>query len=369
MFSAYGLEAPHIEREAVAPMNTRSATSTTIDRPPLTDWEMVLMDLMSIPSSTGNERGVALALESHLKRKFPAAKVYRQAVSDNRWNVIMERGVPLLTLSTHIDTVPGGPAPSFDGENIYGRGACDAKGQIVAQLWGLHQAIQRGVENFRCAYVVGEETDSIGARALMSMTPTPYILNGEPTGNKFVRRSWGGVDIEMTARGTSAHSSLGSSDSAIHKLVDDLSALRKAVPAGIELNIGTIQGGTASNVQAGHARCDICCRVRGGVEEVEALLSSTVQFSRWRQKSPPMIGLSLYVPSQFQSETCEVRFASDCSFYTGGYENVMLFGPGTIAEAHTDNESIRRAELAQGAATISDLIQAIESVHSGARAA
>ena len=327
------------------------------------------MDLMSISSVTGNERGVALALESHLKRNFPTAKVYRQSVSDSRWNVIMEQGSPALTLSTHIDTVPGGPAPSFDGENIYGRGACDAKGQIVAQLWGLHQAIQSGVDNFRCAYVVGEETDSIGARSLMSMTPTRYILNGEPTQNKFVSRSWGGVDIEVSARGTSAHSSLGTTDSAIHKLLDDLHSLRRAVPAGIELNIGTIQGGTASNVQAGQARCDICARVRGGTEELEALLASTIKHSQWHKKSPAMLGLPLHVPASFQPQSCEVRFASDCSFYAQGYEHVMLFGPGSIAEAHTDNESIRRSELANGATIIADLVRLLEVTRTKARAA
>lgn len=350
-------------------MSIRSTTSTSIDRPPLNHWEMLLMDLMSISSVTGNERGVALALESHLKRNFPDAKVYRQAVSDNRWNVIMEQGAPTLTLSTHIDTVPGGPAPSFDRDNLYGRGACDAKGQIVAQLWGLHQAIQSGVENFRCGYVVGEETDSIGARSLISMTPTSYILNGEPTQNKFVSRSWGGVDIEITARGTNAHSSLGTTDSAIHKLLDDLYSLRQAVPENIDLNIGAIQGGTASNVQAGHARCDICARVRGGTEELEALLSSTIKLSQWRQKSPPMVGLSLFVPSDYQAESLEVKFASDCSFYAQGYTHVMLFGPGTIAAAHTDNESISRAELAKGATIIDHVIRSIEKVNEGAKAA
>lgn len=350
-------------------MTTRSTASFTINRPPLNHWEMLLMDLMSISSVTGNERGVALALEAHLKCNFPTAKVYRQSVSDSRWNVIMEQGVPTLTLSTHIDTVPGGPAPSFDGENLYGRGACDAKGQIVAQIWGLHQAVQTGVENFRCAYVVGEETDSIGARALLAMTPTPYILNGEPTHNKFVSRSWGGVDIEVYARGTSAHSSLGTTDSAIHKLLDDLTALRQSVGPAIELNIGTIQGGTASNVQAGHARCDICARVRGGTEELHALLSSTIKRSQWRQKSPPMLGLSLFVPPQHEKESSEVKFASDCSFYAEGYRHVMLFGPGTIAEAHTDNESISRSELARGAAIIANVIGSIERRSKGAQAA
>jgi acetylornithine deacetylase len=330
---------------------------------------MLLVDLMSISSVTGTERTVALALEAHLKRNFPAARVYRQSVSDNRWNVIMEQGAPMLTLSTHIDTVPGGPAPSFDRENLYGRGACDAKGQIVAQLWGLHQAVQNGVENFRCAYVVGEETDSIGARALMAMTPTPYILNGEPTRNRFASRSWGGVDIEVYARGTSAHSSLGTPDSAIHKLLDDLHALRASAPASIELNIGRIQGGTASNVQAGQARCDICARVRGGTEELKALLASTITRSQWREKSPPMLGLSLFVPPRYEAETCEVKFASDCSFYAPGYKHVMLFGPGTIAEAHTDNESIRRSDLSQGAAIIANVIESIEGTSQGAQAA
>ena len=85
------------------------AREERVDRFELRPWEEVLIDLMRTPSVTGQEREVALLLEQHLKNNFPEAQVFRQHISDGRWNVIMEQGTPRLTLTSHLDVVPGGP--------------------------------------------------------------------------------------------------------------------------------------------------------------------------------------------------------------------------------------------------------------------
>ncbi len=326
-----------------------------------THWEEVLLDLTRIPSVTGNEREVATVLESHLAKNFPDAQLTRQYISDDRWNVIMEKGNPRLTLTSHIDVVPGGPRTSYTAERLFGRGVCDAKGQIVAQLWGLHNAVEEGITDYRCAYVIGEETDAVGARAFMALPKTEYILNGEPTKNRFVSRSWGALEVEVIATGKEAHSSLGTHDSAIHKLMEDLCYLRGDLPAGIDMNVGVIRGGTASNIQAGAASSDLCIRIRGDVAPARELLGRCLRHTQWREKSPPTEGLSLYVPDFVPECDVEVRFASDCSVYAEGYDKVMLFGPGDIANAHTEGEYIERRELRSAALLIAKLVVSIES--------
>lgn len=271
----------------------------------------------------------------------------------------MSRGEPKVTLTSHIDTVPDGPSVAVTPESIIGRGACDAKGQIVAQLWGLWQACQRGLANYRCAYVVGEEVDSVGARAFLDLPTTPYILNGEPTGNLFARRSWGVVDVELETTGRSAHSSLGAEDSAIHALVDDLSSLLRDVPDGMSLNVGTIRGGSAPNVQAAAASCQVCARVRGGIEPLRKLFKERLRRARWRLPDQATLGLELFVPESRCESALEVKFGSDCSIFAQRYERIMLFGPGSIADAHTEDERLSRTELAEAAAVLAGVLKEI----------
>lgn len=329
--------------------------------PTISLFEELLLDLIRIPSETGNEQAVALALESFLRARFPDAEVTRQYVSEDRWNLIMEKGAPQVTLTTHIDVVPGGPSAQITPTAIIGRGACDAKGQVVTQLWGLSLAIAQGVQSYRCAFVVGEEVDAVGARALMELPITPYLINGEPTENHFVSRSWGAFEIELSSVGTSAHSSLGTADSAIHKLVSELSRLLANQPDGISLNIGTIRGGLASNIQAPSASCDICARIHADGSVLEAFLNQTLTESTWRAKSEPIAGVELFVPPSERHKAIEVKFASDCSVYATRYPHVMLCGPGTIRDAHTETESISREALREGAQQIARVLIGLET--------
>ncbi len=327
---------------------------------PSNQFEALLLDLISIPSVTGNEMGVALVLEDYLKKEFPDASITRQPVASERWNLIMEKGNPQVTLTTHIDVVPGGPTASITPTSIIGRGACDAKGQVVAQLWGLQMALSHGIQGYRCAFVVGEETDAIGARALLELPTTPYLINGEPTENHFVRRSWGAFEIELSTNGTSAHSSLGTADSAIHKLVRELAIIIQNQPDDISINVGTIHGGLAPNIQAPFASCDVCARIRENSDVVRTFLDDALVETTWRAKSKPTDGLALYVPPHEQESAIEVKFASDCSVYASRYQNVMLFGPGSIKDAHTDTESISRVALREGAERIARVLFNLE---------
>jgi acetylornithine deacetylase len=331
--------------------------SDEVNATTLSYWECALLRLLSTPSVTGHEQGVALVLEDLLKARFEGAHVFRQDVGGGRWNIIMERGAPKITVTTHIDTVPGGPTPSFSATEICGRGACDAKGQVIAQLWGLERAIAAGLQAYRCAFVVGEELDAIGARALLDLPSTEYLLNGEPTENRFVRRGWGVHEVEVSAEGISAHSSLGTAHSAVHILVQELSDLLRHQSEDISVNIGTIVGGVAPNIQAPSASCILCARVRQEPDDFEALLNRQLVQCSWKARFPGTRGVELFVPALYTGPDIEVKFASDCSVYTNRYDAVMLFGPGRIEDAHTENESISRLALRDAAHIIGDLLR------------
>jgi acetylornithine deacetylase len=195
---------------------------------------------------------------------------------------------------------------------------------------------------------------------LLDLPATTYILNGEPTGSRFAKHSWGSADLEISTSGESAHSSLGTENSAIHKLIHQLQLLLVNQPPGISFNVGMIRGGLAANIQAPLASCDICVRIRDSSEGFERFLSETLHEATWVPKSPLTHGIDLYVPEGFRDESIEVKFASDCSLYVKGYESVMLFGPGSIREAHTDHECLSRSELRSAAERICEVVCMLE---------
>jgi acetylornithine deacetylase/succinyl-diaminopimelate desuccinylase-like protein len=162
-------------------------------------------------------------------------------------------------------------------------------------------------------------------------------------------------------QGESAHSSLGTENSAIHKLIEEVHRLLVSQPAGISFNVGMIRGGLAANIQAPFAACDVCVRIRDSSEQLEQFLRDTLQEATWTLKSPLTHGIDLYVPEGFDDQSIEVRFASDCSLYVGSYERVMLFGPGSIRDAHTEHENLSRADLRNAAERICEVVCMLEA--------
>src|SRR5271168_2430334 len=120
--------------------------------------------LVDIESVTGNEYAVATFLHEHLQ-KFAGAsggRVEKMEVEGERFNVFAHWGEPVVTLSTHTDTVPPFFSSREDAEFIWGRGACDAKGIIAAMCGAAENLIAEGVKNCGLLFVVGEERNSTG---------------------------------------------------------------------------------------------------------------------------------------------------------------------------------------------------------------
>ena len=122
--------------------------------------------LVDIESVTNNEAGAGEFLFRHLS---PLAATYgghveRMQAEAQRFNVFASWGKPIVTPSTHMDTVPPFFPSREDGEFLWGRGACDAKGIIAAMISAVEKLLAEGTSDVALLFVVGEERNSAGAR-------------------------------------------------------------------------------------------------------------------------------------------------------------------------------------------------------------
>jgi acetylornithine deacetylase len=256
---------------------------------------------------------------------------------------------PDVVFSTHMDTVPPYFGCTEDDEFLYGRGTCDAKGIIAAQVAAADQLRDAGVK-VGLLFVVGEERDSAGAAvANLSSKGSRFLINGEPTDNRLALASKGALRVEIRAKGRMAHSAypeLG--ESAIDKLVGALNDVL-AMPLPVEpeigpstLNIGLIEGGRAPNVIADKAEAHILIRLVGPADEIKQGILKTVG-------DRAEVKFSLELPFVRMRKvgslpTMVAKFTTDIPSLTAWGEPFLL-GPGSIHVAHTPNEKIAKSEL------------------------
>jgi acetylornithine deacetylase len=311
--------------------------------------------LIDIDSVTPNEYAVGTYLLEYLRNLANryGGEVERLEVAPERFNVYASWGDPVVTLSTHIDTVPPFVPSREDDSYIWGRGACDAKGIVAAMIAAAVNLLEAGIRNFGLLFVVGEERGSAGAIAA-AKTPrgSQYLINGEPTENRLALASKGALRFEIIARGKLAHSAypeLG--HSAIHALLDVLQDIRRiplphdALLGDSTLNIGTICGGHAPNVVADEARAEIMFRTVVDASPIRRALPAAVAGrARAREVShTPALRLNSFngLP------TTVVSFATDIPYLGGHWGEPFLIGPGSIHVAHTADEHIAKKSLVE----------------------
>jgi acetylornithine deacetylase len=305
-------------------------------------------ELIDIESITGNEAQVGTYLSRFLSHL--GYRVQEMPVEGDRRNVYASSdGPPKLVFSTHMDTVPPFISSSEDGDNIYGRGACDAKGIIAAQIAAAERLRARGA-HVGVLFLVGEERDSQGAKeANRHASGSRFLINGEPTDNRIGRASKGTLRVVLTASGRMAHSAyphLG--ESAIEKLVEALHRLlQMRLPENPEigpstLNIGLIEGGRAPNVIPDFARAQLLYRLVGPTDELRKNIEEAT-----RGLAVPEFALEIpYVKLRTVHGIPDMvaAFTTDIPALTNWGEPVLL-GPGSIHVAHTDGEFIAKREL------------------------
>ena len=319
--------------------------------------------LIDIESITPNEEAVGQYLFAHLSTlaASTAGRVERMQVEPHRFNVLAYWDPPVVTLSTHMDTVPPFFASRDDGEFIWGRGACDTKGTIASMIGAVEALLAEGVRQVALLFVVGEERNSAGAYfAAKHSRGSRFLINGEPTENKLALGSKGALRYEVEARGRMAHSAypeLG--ESAIEKLIDALDRVRRMplasdpVLGASTLNIGTIHGGRAPNVIPDQVLAEIFIRLVDDGDSTRAAMRAAVDGLAEAREVLCIPAVRLRALDGFA--TTVVSYTTDIPAFGGAWGEPLLIGPGTIHVAHTDEERVRKSDLIEAVGTYRSL--------------
>jgi acetylornithine deacetylase len=305
--------------------------------------------LVDIDSTTGREAEVAQWLTRFLRDR--GYEVREQPVANGRFNVYATTGAaPEVVFSTHFDCVP----PFFPSREergmVFGRGSCDAKGILAAQVTAAERLRARGEQRIGLLFVAGEERGSDGARVANDRAPANvrFLVNGEPTDNRLGAATRGVLRVRLHASGRAAHSSFPElGDSAIDKLLDALMVVR-----GIELpddpllgrthyTVGLIEGGVAPNVVSPHASAELLFRTVGEGSPVRAALAPVEGLVTVEQVLD-IPAVKMHVVSGF--DTAVFPYTTDVPLLTN-WGTPLLIGPGSIHVAHTDEEHLAIDEL------------------------
>src|SRR5581483_4753260 len=329
--------------------------------------------LIEIPSISGAEKAVAEFLADYLSRM--GFSVDLQEAEANRPNLYARHGEPQVVMSTHTDTVPPYVELREDAQAIYGRGACDAKGIIAAMVKAAEQLLAVGATDFGLLFVVGEEAGSAGACAANQMANrSRYLINGEPTESRLALGSKGALRAALKATGRAAHSAyphLG--ESAIDKLLDILADLRRLeLPTDARLgpstlNIGIIKGGVATNVIAPEAEAELLFRIVTDAATVKRLFEAMVSGRAEIAYSFACDAVFMEALEGFDTEV--VAFTTDIPLL-GNWGKPLLFGPGSILDAHTEHERISKSELLRAVDVYTEMVTTLQArIADGARPA
>jgi acetylornithine deacetylase len=253
--------------------------------------------------------------------------------------------------STHYDCVPPFmPSDVRDGR-LHGRGACDAKGILAAQVAAAEELRRAGERRIGLLFVVGEERGSDGAAAAnRSPVGSRFLINGEPTDSRLASATRGVLRVKLRASGRAAHSAAPEhGESAIDKLHDAIFALRGIdLPADPILgrtfySIGMIEGGIAPNVIPPRASAEVLFRISRPADEVlECLrvLEPAIAIEEVLRVPP----VQLLTFDEAGLETAIFPFTTDIPLLDR-WGAPMLLGPGSFLVAHTDAEHVGIAEL------------------------
>jgi len=314
-----------------------------------------LLDWIHIESISGNEGDYGDALVRRLEAEGLGVK--RQELEPGRFNVLARGRDPLVVFCTHIDTVP----PWFGGERkgdvITGRGSCDAKGPALAMIEAGRRLLASGEDRIGYLFTVAEETDGSGAQHAEAERTEDwrprFTIVGEPTENRFCRGGKGVYKCDLHAKGVGGHSSEPIGPSAVHELVHAIHRLlsdgwgRHAVFGEGTINFGRIDGGLAANVVAPHASATVLVRAVEEPEVVEARIRKHLG------EHVELISTKSYGPVEFVVPEGEdgpvIAFGTDAP-YLSSWGQRLLYGPGSISDAHTAHEKITAGSFDQAVA-------------------
>jgi acetylornithine deacetylase len=307
--------------------------------------------LVDIPSVSGDEGEICAFVASYLERL--GYRVELQEAAPGRSNVIARTAAaPRVVLASHLDTVPPYVPSSEDADHLFGRGACDAKGIVAAQIAAAEQLRARGQKAIGLLYVVDEEAGSLGAKVAnghAAASGIRYVVVGEPTENRLATGCMGSLRLSLATAGIAAHSAYPErGSSAILALLDVLTDVRAVEwPAdpffgATTCNIGTIAGGTRANVVPAEAQTELHFRLSvpsvGVLRRLQELVRGRASIEVHTVTEPVRL-------TELEGfEPCVVRYTTDAP-HLARWGAPLVLGPGSILEAHTAHEKVPKAEL------------------------
>lgn len=308
-------------------------------------------DILGFDSTSGKERPLAEFLAKRLK----APKVETFEVGDGTLNLLLSWGVPRVVYCTHMDTVPPYIAPTVGESVIRGRGACDAKGQIIALYTACCELAAASREGFGLLLLSGEETGSWGAKAFAKLPfKADLLVIGEPTENKMISASKGTKAYELVFKGEAFHSGYPQfGSSAVEKFVDFVNALRTKhfpfddVLGDTTYNIGKLASDNPQNILSPELRCRLYFRTTFASDGI---------VHEWMMRdvaSQPHIEVTHIggdIPADYTTfagfPAGPAAFGSDAPHLTN-FRRKIICGPGSIRHAHRDDEHVLVADLEQ----------------------
>ena len=363
----------------------------------MTDALEYARSLVAVPSvSVNSNAAVSDVVEQHLRAL--GFQIERQEFLDPfgvpKVNVIGRKGPGQggVAYFSHTDVVPAetwsitehGPfEPTVRDNRLYGRGSCDMKGSIAAMLAAVSRI--RDEELHAPIYVVCTADEEVGFHGAKRVAETSVFYRemvasqsraiiGEPTELEVVYAHKGIYGFRAIARGRAAHSSTRDGVNANLAMIPFLTEM-KAIhdetltdsawlndefdPPWISWNIGINDHNHAVNITAPRSVCTVYFRPMPGqaadglVRRAEAVAKRCGLDFTWECRGLPLYGDP---SSEFVRETlliAERDKARTVGYGTDGVcftelKQIIVLGPGSIQQAHTDDEWISLDQLASG---------------------
>ena len=318
---------------------------------------------MNIPSVSGDEEAVGFYLRDYLESLGWTVELQEVAAGQSIVIAYLNE-TPRVWLSTHMDTVPPFIAPTEDDEKIYGRGSCDAKGIIAAQIKAAELLRKEGIEDIGLLYTVEEESASTGAKVANNhpiAANCEYLINGEPTDNDLAIGSKGAFRAKIKTTGKAAHSAYPEQgDSAIEKLLDILEDVRHTKFPNDDFfgettcNIATLDGGIALNVIPPNAEAGLLIRLTTAEEPIRHALESLIRDRGEVEILSYSLPVRMLAVDGFEQKV--VRFTTDIP-HLGNWGQPLLLGPGSILVAHTKDEFVLKKDLEDAVILYANLVK------------
>ena len=321
-----------------------------------------LIKLMEIESTSGTEGAIADYLLENYK---PAgAELHIQEISNGLKNVFYTWGKPEVIFNSHFDTVPPYLPPRKEGNIIYGRGSCDAKGQLVVLSQACERLHKEGFTNFGLLMNAGEEVGSYGAmKANEVIKGCKYCIVGEPTENKLIKASKGNINVDVIFNGRSCHSGYPEhGDNAVSRMVQFLHSIDLLIDneifpvddilGPVTYNVGMLSSPNAHNVISDKVTMKIFFRTTFATHDM-----LTDELKNITDDQTEVIENFRHQPMMFETfpgfETGIVSYGTDAPSMPNLGKKI-LYGPGSILDAHTHNEHIKIEDMEKA---VDDLVK------------